>query len=163
MLGIFDIQPTIKTVFIFLFSVTHPQLTSPCTGVCICMRLCVWPSACASVVQILRGGSAEFRWDVCVMDMIQRALWEAGMQSRHGLLKRQFGLHVPPGLHKTHLLFTRISYCYRSIFPSGQGRFYFITIFPCTIILNMMLSQNLVNNHKECDKEFMSRKLLSGN
>lgn len=33
-------------------------------------------------------------------------------------------LHVPPGLHKTHLLFTCISYCYRFILPSRQGRIF---------------------------------------
>lgn len=38
--------------------------------------------------------------DVCVVGMIQRALWEAGMQRRHGVLENC--LHVPPGLHKTH-------------------------------------------------------------
>lgn len=38
------------------------------------------------------------------MGLTQRVLWEAGMQLRHGVLGR-LCVHVPPGLHKSRLLF----------------------------------------------------------
>lgn len=58
------------------------------------------------------------------MGMIQRALWKAGMQSRHPVLGGQ-RLHVPPRLHKTHLLFTHT--CTDLSSPQDKQAF-FITV-----------------------------------
>lgn len=37
-------------------------------------------------------------YKLCIIDLIQRVLWEVGMQHRHG----EDSLHVPPRPHKTH-------------------------------------------------------------
>ena len=77
------------------------------------------------------------------------------MQSRHGVLRRQLCPHVPLGLHKTHLLFTPISYCYRSILPSGQGKNSFQNCisehwYPQ---YDAFTKQGIMNNPRKCDKE----------
>lgn len=77
---------------------------------------------------------------VCLMVMVQRALWDAGMQRRHGVLGRQC-LHGPPGLHKTRLLFT---YTFIDIsFLQGKKEF-FITACLFSTIVSIVLLQNTV-------------------
>lgn len=80
----------------------------------------------------------QMQWCVCVMGMIQRALWEAGMQSRHGVLGRQC-LHVPPGLHKTRLLFT---HTFTDLSSPQDKEEFSITVCLFTTILNIVLLRN---------------------
>lgn len=121
---IFNFLVTIKPLFFYYYILFyyHPQLTFLCDDMCVlpCLTLflCQW----GSVIQILSGGSTEFIWDgvcvrvcVCVSSVVQRALFEAGMQDRHGVLRRWFAC-VSRALWNT-LLFTHISHCYKSIFP----------------------------------------------
>lgn len=134
---------------------------------CVRVHLCVWLFACVSGAVLYKFwaegvlSSYGMGWDVCVcvMGMIQRALWDAGMQSRHGVLRRQFGLHVPPRLHETHLLFTHISYCYRSVLPSRPWRIFhnciFVHCYPQYYLLH-----NTASWIRWCDKERISKKLF---
>lgn len=131
---------------------------------CVRVHLGVWLFACVSGAVLYKfwaeGVLSSYGMGcVCVMGMIQRALWDAGMQSRHGVLRRQFGLHVPPGLHETHLLFTHISYCYRSVLPSRPWRIFhnciFVHCYPQYYLLH-----NTASWIRWCDKERISKKLF---
>lgn len=79
------------------------------------------------------------------MSMIQRALWKAGMQSRHRVLGRQC-LHVPPRLKKTHLLF---SHTCRDLSSPQDKQAFFITVFVLYNAYNCALTKHSVKNTKQ--------------
>ncbi len=79
------------------------------------------------------------------------------MQSRHGVFRRQLCLHVPPGLDKTHLLFTHISYSYRSIIPSRHGR-----IFHNCVSVHLLLSSYRTQLQEWYNKACRTRKIVVG-
>lgn len=78
----------------------------------------------------LRDCRVHMGWDVCIMDLIQRVLWEAGMQHRHGVLSAlpACGSQALQNTHSYSHTFPAVTHAS----PWGQGAI-FITVFTCVI------------------------------
>lgn len=112
---IFNFLVTIKPLFFLLLYFV--LLSSP-------VNLSLWWYVCAAMFDLILMSVGQCYTNlecvygcvcVCVSSVVQRALFEAGMQDRHGVLRR-WSACVSRALWNT-LLFTHISHCYKSIFP----------------------------------------------
>jgi len=128
---IFSLLMTIKVVFC-------PPLTFPCNSVSD-----LFPVSVGQCYTNFERG--EYRvhmgWDVCLMDLIQRALWEFGMQHRHGVL-RGLSACASRASQKTH--------CYSHTLPAAtdltplRPRIHFYNCTYVRFYSNIMLLQNTV-------------------